>query len=104
MLYVHPVSFQNVTQVVRRAQVVLPLSVLPVLMVTMTTQEHVQVSEYLTSLILGHSMFCLKIREMDSSHEAFMIEIIRCLEATFSCKSYDLSDWYQSYISCKKPG
>ena len=32
-----------------------------------------------------------------------MIEI-RCLEATFSCKSHDLSDWYQSYISCKKAG
>ena len=47
--HVLSVSFQNVTQVVRRAQVVIPLSVLPVLMVTMTTQEHVQVSEYLIS-------------------------------------------------------
>ncbi len=27
-----------------------------------------------------------------------MIEI-RCLEATFSYKSYDLSDWYQTGIS-----
>ncbi len=35
--------------------------------------------------------------------DAFMIEI-RCLEATFSCKRYDLSDWYQLYSSCKKAG
>ncbi len=38
-----------------------------------------------------------------ATYEAFMIEI-RCLEATFSCKSYDLSDWYQSYISWIKQG
>ncbi len=30
-----------------------------------------------------------------------MIEI-RCLEGTFGCKSYDLSDWYRLYIGCKK--
>ncbi len=37
------------------------------------------------------------------THEAFMIEI-RCLEGTFGCKSYDLSDWYRLYIGCKKAG
>ena len=26
---------------------------------------------------------------------------ITCSEATFGCKSNDLSDWYQLYISCK---
>ncbi len=38
-----------------------------------------------------------------STHEAFMIEM-RCLEGTFGCKSYDLSDWYRLYIGCKKAG
>ncbi len=39
----------------------------------------------------------------ETPHEAFMIEI-RCLEGTFGCKSYDLSDWYRLYIGCKKAG
>ena len=37
-----------------------------------------------------------EISRNSRAHEAFMIEI-RCLEATFSCKSSDLSDWYQDY-------
>ena len=49
------------------------------------------------------SMWFLIYLRLVTSHEAFIIEI-RCLEGTFGCKIYDLSDWYRLYIGCKKAG